>query len=156
MSDKSLSNLTYNDVDTDKNSNNTNKYLTFLSNNLIYGIKIENVTEIITNYSVTKLPMVPNYVQGILNLRGQIIPIIDIRLRMNKAASDTPYPCIIIIEINSISIGILVDSVLQVLTLENKISAPPSKNEEFISGMTNLPDGNIMFYLDCDLLVNPK
>ena len=100
--------------------------------------------------------MVPNYVQGIINLRGQIIPVIDIRLRMNKLASETPYPCIIIIEINSISIGILVDSVLQVLNLENKIAAPPSKNQEFISGITNLPDGSVMFYLDCDLLVNTK
>jgi len=152
MIDELFENLT----DIDENSDNTNKYLTFLSNDLIYGIKIENVTEIITNYSITKLPMVPNYVQGIINLRGQIIPVVDIRLRMNKLASETPYPCIIIIEINSISIGILVDSVLQVLNLENKIAAPPSKNQEFISGITNLPDGSVMFYLDCDLLVNTK
>lgn len=152
MIDELFENLT----DIDENSDNTNKYLTFLSNDLIYGIKIENVTEIITNYSITKLPMVPNYVQGIINLRGQIIPVIDIRLRMNKLASETHYPCIIIIEINSISIGILVDSVLQVLNLENKIAAPPSKNQEFISGITNLPDGSVMFYLDCDLLVNTK
>ncbi len=136
---------------------NINKYLTFLSDNLVYGINIENVIEIITNHNITKLPKVPAYVKGIMNLRGQIIPVIDIRERMGKLPlGETSESCIIIIEVNSISIGILVDTVLQVINVEKKITSPPSKNQEFVSGITNLPDGTVMFCLDCELLVNTK
>jgi len=136
---------------------NTNKYLTFVSADLIYGIPIENVVEIITNPSITSLPMVPPFVEGIINLRGQIVPIIDIRQIMNKPENeDTSISCVIILEIGSISIGILVDTVLQVINATNKISEPPSKNLAFISGMTNLSDGSVMFCLDCDSLVSNK
>ena len=57
----------------------TRKFLTFRSNNLLFGITAEDVIEIITNYPVTRVPMVPSYVSGIINLRGQTIPLIDIR-----------------------------------------------------------------------------
>lgn len=136
---------------------NVNKYLTFVSADLIYGIPIENVVEIITNPSITSLPMVPPYVKGIINLRGQIVPIIDIREIMDKPENeDTSLLCVIILEIGTISIGILVDTVLQVINANNKISEPPSKNLAFISGMTNLSDGSVMFCLDCDSLVSNK
>ncbi|WMI81002.1 chemotaxis protein CheW [Anaerotignum sp. MB30-C6] len=136
---------------------NVNKYLTFISAELTYGIPIENVVEIITNPSITPLPMVPTFVKGIINLRGQIVPIIDIREIMNKpVCEDTSILCVIILEIGSISIGILVDTVLQVINAPNKMSEPPSKNLDFISGMTNLSDGSIMFCLDCDALVSNK
>ncbi|KXL52073.1 chemotaxis protein CheW [Anaerotignum neopropionicum] len=136
---------------------NINKFLTFISADLVYGIPIENVVEIITNASITSLPMVPSYVLGIINLRGQIVPIIDIRKIMNKPDNeDTSILCVIILEIDSISIGVLVDSVLQVINVPNKISALPSKNLPFISGMTNLSDGSVMYSLDCDLLISNK
>ncbi|WP_352400310.1 chemotaxis protein CheW [Anaerotignum sp.] len=136
---------------------NMNKFLTFVSADLIYGIPIENVVEIITNPSITSLPMVPPFVEGIINLRGQIVPIIDIRRIMNKLEiEDASILCVIILEIGTISIGILVDTVLQVINVTNKISEPPSKNLAFISGMTNLSDGSVMFCLDCDSLVSNK
>lgn len=143
-------------LSTDTNENLT-KYLTFISADLTYGIPIENVVEIITNPSITTLPMVPSFVQGIINLRGQILPIIDIREIMNKPVNeDASILCVIILEIGSISIGILVDTVLQVINLPNKISEPPSKNLSFVNGMTNLADGSVMFCLDCDSLVSNK
>ena len=136
---------------------NANKYLTFLSDSLVYGINIENVIEIITEYSITTLPKVPNYVKGIMNLRGQIIPVVDIREKMGKSPlQQTSESCIIILEVDSISVGILVDTVLQVINVEKKITSPPSKNQEFVSGITNLPDGTVMFCLDCELLVDTK
>lgn len=136
---------------------NVNKYLTFVSADLTYGIPIENVVEIITNPTITSLPMVPPYVKGIINLRGQIVPIIDIRQIMDKPENeDTSILCVIILEIGSISTGILVDTVLQVINANSKVSEPPSKNLAFISGMTNLSDGSVMFCLDCDSLVNNK
>lgn len=145
--------LENNGVDSDL----TQKYLTFLSDKLIYGIHIEHVTEIITNHSVTMLPRLPDYIKGIINLRGQIIPIIDIRLKMNKPEVDhTSVTCIIVLEVDNISIGILVDEVLQVYNVENNISAPPSRNHEFVSGVSTLSDGSVMFCLDTELLVNSK
>ncbi|WP_304508374.1 chemotaxis protein CheW [Anaerotignum sp.] len=135
-----------------------NKYLTFISADLVYGIPIENVVEIITSPSITALPMVPPYVLGVINLRGQIVPIIDIRQIMDKPANENnSILCVIILEIDSISIGVLVDTVLQVINMPNKISAPPSKNNlSFINGMTNLNDGSVMYSLDCDLLISNK
>lgn len=133
------------------------KYLTFKSDGLIYGIAIENVIEIITNHAITKLPMVPDYIKGIMNLRGQIIPIVDIKQRMRKKCCEkTSDTCIIILEVDSVSIGILVDQVLHVINVEKKISTPPSKNHEFVNGMINLSNGTVMFCLDCELLVNAK
>jgi len=136
---------------------NLNKYLTFISAELVYGIPIDNVVEIITNPGITSLPMVPSYVKGIMNLRGQIVPIIDIRQIMNKPVNeDVAITCVIILEIDSISIGVLVDTVLQVINVTNKLSDPPSKNLDFINGMTNLSDGTVMFSLDCQGLISNK
>lgn len=136
---------------------NLNKYLTFISAELVYGIPIDNVVEIITNPGITSLPMVPSYVKGIMNLRGQIVPIIDIRQIMNKPVNDdAAITCVIILEIDSISIGVLVDTVLQVINVNNKLSDPPSKNLDFINGMTNLIDGTVMFSLDCQALISNK
>jgi len=133
---------------------NSKKYLTFISDGLVFGIPIDNVIEIITNHTITKLPRVPHYVQGIINLRGQIIPIIDIRLRMNKPLAEaSETTCVIILEVDDISIGILVDVVLQVFDIENKIAPPPANSHEFVDGITTLPDGTVVFRLDCGLLV---
>ena len=133
---------------------NSQKYLTFISDDLVFGIPIDNVIEIITNHAITKLPRVPHYVQGIINLRGQIIPIIDIRLRMNKPAADpSESTCVIILEVGDISIGILVDVVLQVFDIKNKIAPPPANSHEFVDGITTLPDETVVFRLDCELLV---
>ncbi|MFV0313967.1 MAG: chemotaxis protein CheW [Anaerotignum sp.] len=136
---------------------NLNKYLTFISANLTYGVQIEHVIEILTNPVITTLPMVPHYVTGIINLRGQILPIIDIREIMNKEiCSNASAQCVIILEINSISIGILVDTVLQVVNLNKETITPPSKNLAFVNGMTNLSNDRVMFCLDCEALLENK
>lgn len=131
------------------------KYLTFVSDGLTYGVSTNYVIEIITNYTITTLPIVPNYVKGIINLRGQIIPIIDIRLRMYKPAIEfTSTSCIIVLNINSIYIGIIVDSVSQVIDIdETEISSMPTNNtQELVSGMCSLASGVVLF-LDCELLI---
>lgn len=157
MPDEIFESMINEDVDKTSENKNMQKYLTFISNNLVYGIAVENVVEIITNHVITKLPMVPDYVEGIMNLRGQIVPVVDIKQRMCRCSCEkTSDTCIIILEVDSVSIGILVDAVLQVINIENKISTPPSKNHEFVSGMINLPNGTVMFCLDCSLLVNAK
>lgn len=147
----------FNDSAENETDENTEKYLTFTSAGLTYGVTIEHVMEIITNPSITALPMVPGYVKGIINLRGQIVPIIDIRQIMGKPENpDNSLCCVIILELGAISFGILVDTVLQVLDIPADMAEPPSKNLSFVNGMTNLSDGSVMFSLDCDLLVNTK
>lgn len=101
------------------------------------------------------LPLVPDYVKGIINLRGQIIPIIDIRLRMGKPAIDyTNTTCIIVLNIDSAYIGIIVDAVQQVVDIDqSKISSVPVENQqELINGMLSMEDRSVILFLDCQQL----
>ena len=108
------------------------RFLTFVSDNITFGVSTDYVIEIISSYMICTLPMVPDYIKGIINLRGQTIPIIDIRLRMGKMPQDyTDATCIIILEIKDISVGIVVDSVTQVLDIDlDRISPIPTQNQQ--------------------------
>lgn len=136
------------------------RYVAFLSNGLTYVINASCVTEIITNYSIRKLPMVPHYIPGIINLRGQIIPIIDVRRMMgNYIPSDEgskKQNCIIVINIESMEIGIIVDTVTKTLDIaESAISPMPSNNkQELVSGIQTTPDGETILFFDYEMLVN--
>ena len=130
----------------------TERFLTFSSNGLNIGVSTNYVIEIITNHSITMLPLAPDYVKGIINLRGQIIPIIDIRLRMGKPSIDyTSSTCIIVLNINSVQIGIIVDAVQQVMDIDqSQISPVPVENQqELISGMVSSGDRSVILFLDC-------
>lgn len=134
----------------------TERFLTFSSNGLNIGVSTNYVIEIITNHMITMLPLVPDYVKGIINLRGQIIPIIDIRLRMGKPSIDyTSSTCIIVLNINSIQIGIVVDDVQQVMDIDqSRISPVPVENQqELISGMVSSDMHSVILFLDCERLV---
>ena len=134
----------------------TEKYLIFVSDSLRYGLNAEQVKEIITNYSITYLPRVPHYIRGIVNLRGQIIPIIDIRSKMGKMECEaTNSTCIIVLEVNSIQVGIYVDTVSLVADIdESKISPPsPHNKQELVSGMVSLGNEKTLFLMDCEKLI---
>lgn len=144
-------------ADMPENLGSTERFLTFTSDGLTIGISTDYVSEIITNHSITVLPLVPNYVQGIINLRGQIIPIIDIRLRMGKEAIPyTNHTCIIVLHIDSIYIGIVVDMVQQVIDIDKSlISAMPVEDrQELIEGMVSLEDKSVLLFLNCEQLVH--
>ena len=132
----------------------TEKYLIFVSDSLRYGLNAEQVKEIITNYSITYLPRVPHYIRGIVNLRGQIIPIIDIRLRLGKPTEEDN--CFIVVEMDNGQIGILVDGVEKMVDIPmDSILPMPTQNEQkLVSGMCSLPDGGTMLILDCDALLH--
>lgn len=135
----------------------TERFLTFNSDGLTIGISTNYVTEIITNHSITVLPLVPDYVKGIINLRGQIIPIIDIRLRMGKEAiAYTSHTCIIVLNIDSVHIGIVVDMVQQVIDIDKSMisSMPIEDHQELINGMISLDERSVLLFLDCEQLVN--
>ena len=132
----------------------TNKYLICISEGLLYGIDAEQVETIITDHTITRLPRVPHYVRGIINLRGQIIPIIDIRLRLGKPQAEES--CIIVVNIGSDCMGILVDGVDKMVDVSRDSILPmPTQNpQKLISGMCFLPDGGTLLILDCGLLLH--
>lgn len=127
----------------------TEKYLLFTSAQLLFGVPSEYVVEIITNYTITKLPLVPDYVRGIINLRGQIIPIVDIRTLLGHEGENDQ--CTIILNIDGTMVGILIDSVLKMMDVDTTSIRPdPGQNaESLVSGMCSLPDGQTMLTFDC-------
>ena len=132
----------------------TEMYLVFSSANLMYGIKAEQVKDIITDYAITYVPHVPNYVKGVINLRGQIIPMVDIRLRLGKLPKDNF--CGIVVDVDGNMVGILVDMVEQMVDVPigSILPVPTSRGQAMVSGMWTLPDGNTMLELDCNLLLH--
>lgn len=131
----------------------TQKYLLFLSGDLLFGAGAEYVVEIITNHPITALPLVPAYVRGIINLRGQIIPIVDIRLLLGQEPAE--QNCIIILNINDTMVGILVDTVQRMLDVPVSILLPSPNHDqqELVSGMCSLGDGQTMLVFDCPQLL---
>ncbi len=156
-----MSNSNGADSNSEKLTENTSvesikKYLTFVSDNLIFGIDASYITEIIINHNITFLPIVPYYIKGIINLRGQIIPIIDIRLKMGKPENikEDGSNCIIVLNIDSTMLGIMVDNVQQVLDIDTSKISPPTVNncEELVNGMVTLSDGSTVLTIDCDVI----
>lgn len=132
------------------------RILTFMSDGLLLGISTENVIEIITNHTITRLPIVPPFIKGIINLRGQVIPIIDTRLKTGKPPleDDGSTRCVIILEIDENPIGITVDSVSQVIDVDTEVIANCNNNtNELISGMISLGDGVVLQMFNCHVLI---
>lgn len=103
------------------------KYLTFAVGDEMYGIDIKAVIEIIGILPITSIPETPEYLRGIINLRGKIIPIVDMRLRFQKEF--LPYhdrTCVIVVDMIDVVVGVIVDSVAEVLTIpEYSVVLPP-------------------------------
>lgn len=118
------------------------------------GIDANQVVEIMNVYTATYLPMMPDYIQGIFNMRGQIIPIMDIRLRLGKPLAEEGI--LIVIDYNNNQLGIQVDSVDLMLDipLESIVPIPSQSAQKLVSGMCTLPDGSgTMLVLDCEQLI---
>jgi purine-binding chemotaxis protein CheW len=140
-------------------SQRAGKYLTFKLLKEEYGLEILKVQEIIGIMNVTSVPKMPGYVRGVINLRGKIIPVVDLRLKFEMDnQEDTERTCIIVVQIDGgeheVTIGIIVDEVSEVLDVaEDQIEEPPSfggsVNTEFILAMGKIGDKVIMF-LDID------
>lgn len=109
------------------------RFLTFFIDNENYGIEIKYVTEIIGIQAITPIPELPDHVKGIINLRGKIIPVMDVRLRFKKEPKEyNDRTCVIVIDICDLSIGLIVDSVSEVLSIqEENIVEPPQINKGY-------------------------
>lgn len=142
------------DFQTNEENSNIKSFLTFIANGLTYGVDTTHVVEIITDYPVRPLPMVPDYIKGIINLRGQIIPIIDFRLRLGNM--DNPESVsTVILQVDSTTIGMMVDSVSQVLDIDTSRTSPipVESTQELTNGMISLDDGTVILLLNYEALV---
>lgn len=135
------------------------KFLTFELTGEEYGIEILKVREIIGLLSITTVPRTPEYVRGVINLRGKVIPVVDLKLKFGmKRSEDTRETCIIVVEVShagdKILTGILVDRVREVLDIKSEnIEDPPEMGDgvetEFIKGMGKTGD-RVSILLDID------
>jgi len=139
------------------------KYLTFSLAEEEYGIGILKIKEIIGMLPITSVPQTPDFVKGVINLRGKVIPVIDLRLRFSMGEIEyTERTCIIVVEIESqagtVMIGIVVDSVSEVLNIKgDDIAETPTfgtrLNTEYILGMAKM-GGGVKILLDIDKVLS--
>ncbi len=122
------------------------KYLTFRLDEEDYGLEIKHVKEIISIQKITDVPDLPDFVKGVINLRGQVIPTIDLRLRFALPAKEyDERTCIIITHMNEIPVGVIVDTVNEVLDIPAEMITPaPSVQKgaahRFIQGLGRVGD----------------
>ncbi|WP_243367934.1 chemotaxis protein CheW [Fundidesulfovibrio soli] len=124
-----------------------------------FGVDILKVQEIIRMMEITRVPRAPEFVEGVINLRGKVIPIIDLRRRFGLVArSHDKNTRIIVIEINGMIVGFVVDSVSEVLRIPSSTVEPPppvvsGMESEYISGVGKLED-RLLIMLDLDKLLS--
>lgn len=133
------------------------RYLTFALGRESFGLEISYVKEIVGMQPVTEIPEVPAFVKGVINLRGKIIPVIDMRLKFGREPMDyNDRTCIVVVDIREISVGLIVDEVSEVLTVadENIVPPPSAKTGAYNEVLRAIGKvGNdVKLLLDCDRL----
>lgn len=139
------------------------KYLTFSMAKEEYGIGILKIKEIIGMMAITPVPKTPEFVKGVINLRGKVIPVVDLRLKFGMDAIDyTDRTCIIVVEIavqaGTVQIGIVVDAVSEVLSIKgDEVEDTPTfgtkLNTDYILGMAKM-EGSVKILLDIDQVLS--
>ena len=118
-----------------------NKFLTFKIAKESYAIEIKYVTEIIGIQKITEVPDMPVFIKGVINLRGRIIPVMDVRIRFNMAPKEyDERTCIVVVNVERSSVGFVVDEVSEVVDIsENQIEPPPrthkGEGHKYVQGM---------------------
>ena len=131
------------------------KYLIFMAGHLKLGVVAEDVVEILNNQIITYLPMVPNFIRGIINMRGQMVPILDVRARLGLPSLEDDS-LVVVLNLNDVQLGLLVDGVDQMLDIPKIYihSLPANSTQVLVNGMCSLPDGSgTMMVLDCEQLM---
>ena len=135
------------------------RYLIFGLGDESYGLGVACITEIVNMQSITQAPQTPGYIKGIINLRGRVIPVMDLRLRFDLASAPyTDWTCIIIVEIRGTSIGLIVDHVWEVMTIhDDQCSAVPAamraEQNKYLKSIGRV-DNEIKLLLDHDRLLD--
>ncbi len=133
-------------------------YLTFLVRDQEYGVEIRHVTEIVGLQVITDIPNVPHYVRGVINLRGTVIPVVDVRLRFGLEPRDyDDRTCVIVVSFDEEVVGIVVDRVSEVVTVPPEDIDPPSAviqgvQDHYILGLGKIGEA-VKVLLDVEALL---
>lgn len=139
-------------------NNNSTKYLIFTVDEE-YALDIANVVEIIEMTDITKVPETPDYISGIINLRGHVVPVLDIRKRFRKTGAGTGKPrCIVIANIEDNQLGLIVDNVVDLVDIEkDMIKDPPQVGSNYVHVFVKsigITGDKMHLIVDTDKLVN--
>jgi purine-binding chemotaxis protein CheW len=139
--------------------------MTFRLASEVYGLEILKVRELIGLMEITRIPRAPSHVRGVINLRGKVIPVVDLRLKFEMEAADTTSQTVIIVvqlaaEGGGLTMGILVDEVLEVRAIPDADVEPPPNLQgqaasSFILGVGKV-DKRVIFLLDIDRVLTPQ
>ena len=142
-----------------------NQFFTFILGGEVFAIDISQIREVLELTQITKVPQTPEMMKGVINLRGSVVPVIDMRLKFDMGEiENTVDTCIIIIEImlgeEKTMIGALVDSVQEVIDLDSEHIEPPPQigtklNTDFIRGMGK-QDGKFLIILDIEKIFSSE
>ncbi|MEP6619840.1 MAG: chemotaxis protein CheW [bacterium] len=145
-------------VRTDSNlARRSGKFLTFFLAGEEYGLEILKVHEILGMLPITRIPRAPDFMRGVINLRGKVIPIMDLRTRFLMAPAETHEACIIVTQIQRVQIGIVVDQVSEVCNISaDEVEDTPSfgadVHTEFLLGLAK-QGGRVKLLLDIDRIL---
>ena len=134
------------------------KYLTFRLGEETYGIEIRHVREIIGIQKITEVPEMPEFIKGVINLRGQVIPVMDVRARFHMKGRDyDDRTCVIVVQVQEATIGLVVDTVNEVADIPDADVSPPPKvnkaaSSRYIKGMGKTGE-DVKILLDVDRLL---
>jgi purine-binding chemotaxis protein CheW len=147
----------------DMNTASSKQYVTFSLGKDLFGVEVTRTREILSLTPVTKVPQTPDYLLGVINLRGQVVPVVDMRLKLGlPAGEETEDTCIIVVEVQidgePIVVGALADAVREVLEIRSDQIEPPPRlgtrlKTEFITGMGKIDD-QFMILLNIDRIFN--
>ena len=147
----------------DERDTQKGKYVTFKSGNEYFGLKIQYVNEIIVFQEITKIPESEDYIKGLINLRGKIIPVIDVRLRFKQEPFEyTDRTCIIVVNVKNIVVGLIVEQIAEVVEIqeENIIPSPSvgkadKSQNKYVYAIGKVGD-QVKLLLDPDRLLNDE
>ena len=149
----------------DTNETGSKQYVTFSLGEELFGVEVTRTREILSLTPVTKVPQTPEYLLGVINLRGQVVPVVDMRLKLGlPAGAETEDTCIIVVEVQidgePIVVGALADAVREVLEIRSDQIEPPPRlgtrlKTEFITGMGKVNE-QFMILLNIDRIFNSE
>ena len=144
-------------------SSEKGKYMTFRSGNENYGLAIQYVSEIIQMQEITAVPETEDYIKGLINLRGKVVPVIDVRLRFGQKAQEyNDRTCIIVVNVKSLVVGLIVEEIAEVVEINEENILPPPKighgdkeQNKYVYGIGKV-DNSVKLLLDPEKLLSDE
>ena len=138
-------------------------YMTFKSGEEYFGLKIQYVSEIIQFQAITEIPETEDYIKGLINLRGKVIPVIDVRLRFCQQPFEyNDRTCIIVLNVNAMLVGLIVEKIAEVVDIREENILPPPKlgrsdrlQNKYVYGIGKVGN-SVKLLLDPDKLLNDE